>query len=639
MKLHYLFYFFLGMVTTIHAQDPIYDFTFTGGFQGWTPNSVECEGMESDKAMWLWVDDGIIDQGAYSNYGLMNSRTPESGVVVLNSDFLDNNGLDDNIGQGDCPSPQIAELISPSLDFSNEDSVFLSFNQLYYRFIGYRIAGGEDEADKTATYVEISNNGGSDWAEIPVNEKLRTYRATQNYKGELTLDISQYAAGESDVMVKFRWKGDYYFWALDDVRLYGGRKDDLEVAAFKYPVSNFETPKEQIKHDTLRFVADVVNLGSQPVDSAYLYVILQGNDDNNRGEYFRDSLLIQDMMTNDTMEVELPNYFTTETLNPGAYAFVYRLRNTKRPVEVNLANNIRADVFLISEDTFRKSDRGDGRGFRFEKESIIGNYYEINENFDEQILLDHISFSAFPTGSDKLAGKEVVAYLLKIDDDVAADLSDWNFTDPTSNKKTIEGIGSYIFTAADDEATDPNHRFIISDFVNVNNPESPIVLEPGSRYIAAIEYGSAALDIIHNLSERIIYYPTAFGSEQFSTMVYDGTDNRWYINGFGSGFVAVIGLGIDIEMTPTENLLSDTEVKIFPNPTSDFIQVRMNLDRPQKVNVFLSDVSGRMINMTDRSRFISGTIQVDVQSIPAGTYFLNVTSEEGRRTEKISVIR
>lgn len=636
MKLHYLFFLFLGMTTAVQAQDPVYNFTFTGGFQGWTSNGIECNGAPAEEAQWLWVDDGLIDQGSYSDFGLMNSRTPDSGIVVLNSDFLDGNGIDDNIGNGDCPSPQIAELVSPSMDFSAEDSVLLSFNQLYYRFVGY-FNESVNERDQTATFVSISNDGGANWTEIPVNEALRTFRATRNYDGEITLDISDIAAGQSDVQVKFVWKGDYYVWAIDDVRLYGGRKDDLEISAFKYPVSNFETPQSNIKYDTMRFVADLVNLGTKTVDSAYLYIIVRGNDDNNQGEFFRDSLLIEDMVTNDTMEVEIPNYFVPETLAPGAYAFIYRLRNTERPSEVNLANNLRADVFLISEDEFRKTDRGDGIGFSFDNDVIIGNYYQINEMFQERILLDKINFSAFGSGNNTLAGKEVIVYLLKIDDDVAEDLSDWNFTEATENKKSIVAIGTYTFTAEDDLESDPNHRFEATEFLNLDNPDSAIVLDPGSRYIAAIEYQGDALDLIHNLGERITYYNT-LGSDQFNTMVYDYGDEQWFTGGFGLGMVAIVGMDLEIVMTPTEELLTSEELQIFPNPTSDYIKINMNLDRPQSVNVYLTDVAGKILNITNRTRFGSGTIEVDVQSVPSGTYFLNVTTADGMRTEKISVV-
>ncbi len=636
MRKIYFLILSVGMVTALNAQDPIYNFTFTGGFQDWTSQSIECGGEASDLAQWMWLEDGVIDDGAYSKYGLMNSRTPDSGIVILNSDFLDNNGLDNNIGGGDCPAPQIAELISPTLDFSGEDSVYLSFNQLYYRFVGY-YNDQEDQSNETATFVLVSSDGGTSFDTIAINEDINTFRATQNYLGELTLDISDLAAGHAEVIVKFLWKGDYYLWAIDDVRLYGGRKDDIEISAFKYPISNFETPEAQIQHDTLRFVADVVNLGNLPVDSAYLYIIIRGNDDNDQSEHFSDSVLIEDMAPNDTMEISLPNYFTAENLTQGTYAFVYRLRNTKRPSEVNLANNIRADAFIVSESKFRKTDRGDGRGYVFGNDVIIGNYYEIHENFQERILLDKINFSAFPTGQNTLAGKEVVVYLLKIDNDVADDLSDWNVTDATETGKSVAAIGSYTFTAADDEASSADQRFSASEFINLEAPDEPIVLEPGGRYIAAIEYTGSSLGLVHNLGYRITYYPS-LGSDQYNTMIYDYADMRWYTGGFGEGEVAVLGLELTIEMTPNEDLLSPEEVSIFPNPTSDFIRVRMNLDKPQGVNVYLTDVTGKLLNMTNRSNFINGTIELDVQSVPAGTYFLNVSSAAGMRTQKITVI-
>lgn len=638
MRLFYIFFLCLGFISGIDAQDPIYNYTFTGGFQGWTTQSIECGGQSSDEAQWMWIDDGVIDQGYYVNYGLMNSRTADSGIVILNSDFLDNNGLEDNIGGGDCPAPQIAELTSPMLDFSDEDSVYLSFNQLYYRFVGY-YNNLINDRDETATYLLTSNDGGASFDTLALNEDVNTFRATQNYDAEITLDLSDNLAGHSEVVVKFFWKGDYYLWAIDDVRFYGGRKDDLDIIAFKYPVSNFETPAAQIMHDTLRFIADVVNLGNQTVDSAYLFITVRGNSENDRSEYFLDSILIEDMAPHDTMEVSLPNYFVAENLTEGAYAFIYRLRNTKRPTEVNLANNVRADGFLVSENHFRKTDRGDGFGYQFASGAIFGNYYQIHENFQERLLLDKINFSTFAIGNNSLEGKEVIVYLLKIDDDIADDLSDMNQTEPTQNGKTIVGVGSYVFTANDAAQTDPSVRFEAMEFANLggDDPEAPIVLEAGGRYIAAVEYTGNSSDLVHNIGERITYYPS-LGADQFNTMIYDYETQQWYTEGIGSGLVAAIGMSVVVEMTPTEELLTNEEVRVFPNPTSDYIRVEMNLQRPQGVNIYLTDVSGKLINMTNRSNFANGSIEIDVQAVPAGTYFLNITSEAGIRTEKISVV-
>src|SRR5690625_6461454 len=84
------------------------------------------------------------------------------------------------------------------------------------------------------------------------------------------------------------------------------------------------------------------------------------NDEDDRTVFFKDITLIQNLTYNDTVEVQLPNYFVPENFEPGSYAFIYRVVNVERPVEVNMANNVRADVMIVSEDRFRKTDRGDG---------------------------------------------------------------------------------------------------------------------------------------------------------------------------------------------------------------------------------------------------------------------------------------
>lgn len=622
------------------AQEPVYNFDFAGGFQGWVSNSIECGGAVSDQAEWIWVDNGRIDQGALSNFGLMDSRTPENGIVILNSDFLDNNGNPEDIGGGDCPAPQVSELISPPLDFSDQDSVILSFNQLYYRFLGYYNDGKNiDISDSTATFVGISTDGQESWQDIPINTQLRTFRSTQNYQAELTLDISEQAAGESEVHVRFLWQGDYYVWALDDIRFYGSRLYDLDISEFKYPASNFETPHAQFIHDTLRFEANVVNLSPNTVDSAYLHITVRANEGENRTVYFEDSTLVQNLKFNDTMEVVFPNYFIPENFDPGAYAFIYRIVNTKRPVEVNMANNVRADLLLVSEDKFRKTDRGEGFGYVLQNDYIIGNYYKINENIQERLILDNINFSAFGMGGEPMAGKEVVAYLLKIDDNVKEDLSDWNINEATINKKSIVAIGSYTFSRQDDEPGLPvDHRFEVTELLDIESSSDQVILEPGARYIAAIEYvGNAATSIIHNLGERITYYPSGY-PDQWNTMIYESGDSRWYPNGFGNNVVAVLGMDVRMELTATDEELSDQEVRIFPNPSTDYVQIQLDLERPQNVDVYLTDVSGRILKMSNHSKMYSGILKVDVSSVPAGTYFLNITSEEGRISRKISVV-
>ena len=347
--------------------------------------------------------------------------------------------------------------------------------------------------------------------------------------------------------------------------------------------------------------------------------------------------MIQNLTFNDTVEVQLPNYFVPENFEPGSYAFIYRLVNVKRPEEVNMANNVRADVMIVSENRFRKTDRGDSFGMPMEADYMVGNYFKISPNVQERLLLDNINFSAFGRDGQPLAGKEVAVYLLKIDDDVDENLENWNFTAALENKKSIAGIGSYIFTSQDDESQDLEERIVVKDLVDLDSYSDEIVLEPGGRYIALIEYTeNAAKEIIHELGQRVVYYPISY-PEQWNTMVYSG--GQWYVNGFGAQYVAIIDIDVRMELTSTKEELTEQEVRIFPNPATDYVQIQLDLDRAQNVDVFLTDVSGKILKMNHHSKLYSDLLKVDVTSVPAGTYFLNVTTEEGRLTKKISVVR
>ncbi|WP_236974935.1 T9SS type A sorting domain-containing protein [Membranihabitans maritimus] len=636
-KLYYYLLILFAIPLISHAQDPLYNFDFADGMQDWTPNSVECAGAASDNALWMWVEDGSTEQGIYSaGFGTLDSRTPDSGIVILNSEFLDNNGEDNNEGNGTCPAPQIAELVSPSLDFSAEDTVILSFNQLYYRFSGYTNEGeGIDNFNETATYLEITANG-EDWNRIALNDTVNTFRWNTLDNNELTFDISEYAAGESDVQVKFVWEGNYYFWGVDDVRFYGSRRDDIAITAFKYVPSNFETPASQIVNDTFNFVADIVNLGTATVDSAYLKVYVRANDGSGV-EYFRDSVLVENMAPNDTMEMEVPNFYVPNDLAAGSYVMVYRLTTPGGITEVNFANNFRGEIFIVSEENkFRKTDRSDGSGIRYQAEEyLIGNYYEMADEFDDEIRVKSINFSNFASG-ESLQGKSIIVYLLKISDDIAPDFSNFDFTESVTDEDlssfSIEGIGSYSYTAEDDNAS-VFSRFS-ADIFNFENTDDPVVLDPGGRYIAAVSYDNTNNTLFHEVSERITYY-SALSPQQISTVVYV---NGWAFNNPMGSDVAVVGMDLEVIMTSNEQELAETEVSIFPNPAQDYVNIDVSLENPQKIQTYLTDATGKILDMKVNDNFYQGRIRYDVSTYPTGTYFLKVNSSEGTKVKKISVL-
>jgi len=70
---------------------------------------------------------------------------------------------------------------------------------------------------------------------------------------------------------------------------------------------------------------------------------------------------------------------------------------------------------------------------------------------------------------------------------------------------------------------------------------------------------------------------------------------------------------------------SENKVLISPNPTSDILNIKTD----SKINaVSVVDMTGRKVDVK-----LNGT-QVDVRSLPAGTYLINIETKDGISTEK-----
>lgn len=71
-----------------------------------------------------------------------------------------------------------------------------------------------------------------------------------------------------------------------------------------------------------------------------------------------------------------------------------------------------------------------------------------------------------------------------------------------------------------------------------------------------------------------------------------------------------------------DELFSSLEVNLFPNPTSDFIQLTIgDLSKTENLSYQLTDASGRLIQS---AKIMDKSTQIDVQNLSRASYFLNV---------------
>jgi len=102
------------------------------------------------------------------------------------------------------------ELISPAMDFSTATEVYLDFDGEMQAYVG----SGD-------LYVYVSNDGGSTWNLVAAYYDDICF--SDKFAAGLPIDISAYAAGYSNVMIKFVYD-DEYDWAwgalIDNVKVY-----------------------------------------------------------------------------------------------------------------------------------------------------------------------------------------------------------------------------------------------------------------------------------------------------------------------------------------------------------------------------------------------------------------------------------
>ena len=209
------------------SETVIWSETFANGIPtGWSTSGTAL-GVSNTNAVWVYrgpnttPSNAIGSRGAYAGpvgTGQLPilSPTASNGFVIFDSDFLDNNGIAGNFcGTGALAcAPHYSTLTTSSINLQQNNNVELRFYQYYRRFAG---AGGVQTVP--ATYLDISTNGGQTWTNsITLNSNIAVNTITAR-NSMISVDISQYAGNQSNVKLRFRFEGDYYFWQVDDIEI------------------------------------------------------------------------------------------------------------------------------------------------------------------------------------------------------------------------------------------------------------------------------------------------------------------------------------------------------------------------------------------------------------------------------------
>lgn len=625
-RLFTLLAFFCLSSFGLTAQDIIWggpsdpNSTFDGGLNDWTTVGISsAEPDSAANALWTWTANGSLSNGAYwGNNSAIQSPSVSNGAVGFNSDFLDNGGNAGSFGSGLAPGPQTSELISPIMDCSGNNAVFLRFHQYFRNY-------------QATTSIAISGDGGVTYdTTYVINEEIALNNSTTALSIQL-IDISSVAANNPNVRIKFIFEGNYYFWLIDDVELITPPPHDLVLGDFFYPASAFAQPASQIATDSFGFSCDIINRSGELSNNVTVDVsVIRAS---NNAVVYTDQVVLDQLLPGVDTSVVFDKLYAPD-LSVGDYVIRYELGADEEDVNpTDNTNTNESGLFRVTSSLFSMDDDGATIALRpgGNPDYIIGAVYRMSPVSTETYRATKATFQATAGTGQVLSGKSVNIWFLEVSETIDPGFD--NFTTDTDQPLIAEGgldiigFNTYNFGPSDD-----NFGIFDIDILDFDLVEPGVMLKPGGRYFLVAEYLGDNNTIFHGVDERREFF-------FISTIIYDYGDQSWYLGGFGPESSAVMRMSIELATDVDELPLDDRSFTIFPNPTSNYIRAQVDLEKPSNAVITLADNNGRVLKVDEQPALQRETLEYDLSAYPSGTYILRIATEEGTKTHRFTVQR
>lgn len=596
--------FLLLGLTQLSAQNVVWSENFANGIPaGWGNDDAAASNI-----LWTYCPDPNAGNGnpgcapIFSGRVAFASETAANGFAVLDSDQ-----------GGELTANHICRLTTPAINLSAVSDVFLGFQTQIGTFT---------VATEGGAILRVSTDN-VNWTEFTIFPGLGTEWSANP---ELPIiDISAVAAGQSTVYIQWQWTGNYeYMWEIDDIKIYDANPtpaNDLELADFFYTVSSFATPASQIATDTFAFYGYVSNNGTAEQTNVTLKAVVRIDGG---AVLFSDSIVVPALAAGVKDSFLLtPNRFAPE-LPEGSYRLeysVYADAADERPSDNAKGSPFEVTDFLYSKEPLPETAFRTGSGGDY----TIGNLYTMSSLDLESYQATSITFAYFADDAEiALADVSGGVNLFRVNDDVAADWSNFDDADLFSTSLTNVGFATY-----EADETSVNLALQTVELYNLNTGEPGVPLDPGARYFATVSWDGPNNVVYHAFNNDV---STFF----VNSLVYS---TQWYLGGFqGDDDNAVVRMGISLVTSTDNNPLADNTMNIFPNPV---VNGNVNLDlsfvQPTDATITIADMSGRVISVRDRKGVTQEKVNFNLPQLATGTYIARIATKEGTLTKKFVV--
>lgn len=621
-------------------------------YKGWVSVGISSDDpAKKDNSQWTWSAGGR-SKGAYVGAARqLASPSAANGAAIFDSDYLDNNGVAGGFGTGASPSPHKGELISPTINATGYTDLIVEFNQLYRAF----------DSD---CYLQWSNDDGATWSkqyylngEVAANSSTPNPVITTNTDSTKKSVILFGSTGSNKFKIKFVFDGDYYFWIVDDVKLINNKYYDMQVNTNFYAIPpSAYTPVNQL--DTVRFLADVSNVGTNSMNNVKLQVKVWRDADkaliynSTTSQYptsFKPDTAIENRILPDVL---LP----TAISQIGKYFGSYRVLGDSSKSDINPANDTIRFEFWVSDtaatnsvvvtgvgrSNYTKENAnttttrlGNGYWTGTEPRSVrYGNYYRINKGP-----------ATITTLTARLNAKAAAGRRIQ------GSLYEWK---DANNDGSIQATERTLVAASDTliPTTTANanawYVFKMTDIAS-NGYFYP---KDKTDYIAVIEYDAASIaaPVDSNYIQMVFndatfnygamrYVTDSVGSARYSIILGKTADSDWSTGGFTNQYlVPVVRLNVlPFKLTSTPTVLGgNNKMAVSPNPVGKggTVNINVELEKASDALFRVMSVDGKLMAEQVLDKFQTQNVELEVNTYPAGTYIVQILTAEGIMTKR-----
>lgn len=587
-------------------------------------------------AIWTWTPNGNYGYGVFGIQpnSTIQSTTRTNGVASTNFVYQSSLGST-TYNPGSPPYPQyVTELISPVIDISAADRALeVEFTQAVAYLNTPTDAPSNNLGTRVRSSFAISSDGGETWGPaIDANATLAP-NATRRNRVNFPIPSSD-VNGSSEIRIKFTFATDFYFWLLDDIVIKERVGYDMQVNGNFFAIApNAVTPVSQV--GDMSFLADIQNNGGLTANNVVLNLSVTNtttgeevyNSNNNYGAIVPDSIA-----ENSIFSEALPG----SNLETGVYRGRYLISHAN--TDERPANDTIAFQFVVSDTLFAK-ELGRTRGVApaADDSYYYGNCFYVPNG--DGYYARHFTFAV--DNASAVPGVAVNLFLYEW----VGDLNENLVADPDEYAGPV-AFNEYTFSGSETNTT------LITVPVDIEGNGYPLADE--TYYLAVMQYVAAAdQPLFMSASEAFNYGAMVFVTDsldapQYASVLSVGQADQPEFStvGFGRGIVPVMRMSIGnnpdlsgepivgvADPLPVENLL-----KVFPNPANTEFTLELKMaEMAPWAEIRFFDLTGRILFQRRYNQIEEGRFTYDVAGLPNGTYFIQLNTEQGTRSERVVV--